>query len=114
MAHEVGHNLGLHHDHSDVYNQPLWFRCPREGHIMSPSRGTVGEVSWSDCSAQFIGDLDLECLKDRTKKMPPSMDHDRFGSTPGNHWGAKRQCELLLKDEEAYPDEKTSDDDKGG
>ena len=31
------------------------------------------------------------------------MDHDRFGSTPGNHWDAKRQCEFLLKDEEAYP-----------
>ena len=32
---------------------------------MSPSRGTVGEVSWSDCSAEFIGGLDMECLKDR-------------------------------------------------
>ena len=26
MAHEIGHNLGMHHDSSDVYNQPLWFR----------------------------------------------------------------------------------------
>ena len=65
MAHEIGHNLGLHHDSSDVYNQPMWFRCPRDGHIMSPSRGTMGEVSWSDCSRQFVADLDMECLKDR-------------------------------------------------
>ena len=58
----------------------------------------MGEVSWSDCSREFIGDLDLECLKDRTKKMPTAIDHDRFGSTPGNHWGTKKQCEFLLKE----------------
>ena len=39
--------------------------------------------------------------------MPSAMDHDRFGSTPGNHWDTKRQCQMLLKDDEAYPDEKS-------
>ena len=39
--------------------------------------------------------------------MPSDMDHDRFGSTPGNHWDTKRQCQMLLKDDEAYPDEKS-------
>ena len=41
MAHEIGHNLGLHHDNSDVYKQPMWFKCPRNGHIMSPTREAV-------------------------------------------------------------------------
>ena len=39
--------------------------------------------------------------------MPSAMDHDRFGNTPGNHWDTKRQCQMLLKDDEAYPDEKS-------
>ena len=39
--------------------------------------------------------------------MPSAMDHDRFGSTPGNHWDTKQQCQMLLKDDEAYPDEKS-------
>ena len=43
--------------------------------------------------------------------MPSDMDHDRFGSTPGNHWDTKQQCQMLLKDDEAYPDEKS--DEKG-
>ena len=57
----------------------------------------VFKVSWSDCSMRYIDDLDLECLEDRTKKMPAAINHDRFGSIPGNRWGAKRQCEFLLK-----------------
>ena len=36
MAHEIGHNLGMHHDSSDVYNQPLWFR-DYSTHLQSPS-----------------------------------------------------------------------------
>ena len=43
----------------------------------------------------------------RTKRMPTAMDHNRFGSTPGNHWDTKQQCQMLLKDDEAYPDEKS-------
>ena len=39
--------------------------------------------------------------------MPSAMDHDRFGNTPGNHWDTKQQCQMLLKDDEAYPDEKS-------
>ena len=46
---------------------------------------------------RYIDDLDLECLEDRTKKMPAAINHDRFGSIPGNRWGAKKQCEFLLK-----------------
>ena len=33
MAHEIGHNLGMFHD-SDGNS------CPKDGYLMSPSRGT--------------------------------------------------------------------------
>ena len=33
MAHEIGHNLGMKHDSSGN-------SCPRDGFVMSPSRGT--------------------------------------------------------------------------
>ncbi|KAL3288423.1 hypothetical protein HHI36_002869, partial [Cryptolaemus montrouzieri] len=36
LAHEIGHNLGMHHD-------SLGNNCAKEGYIMSPSRGTNGE-----------------------------------------------------------------------
>ncbi len=103
---QVGHNLGLHHDSSDVYNQPLWFSCERNGYIMSPTRNTFGEVRWSKCSRTYVADLDLPCLQDRTKRMPEYIDHERLGNVPGNYWDTKKQCQMLLRDEEAYPDDK--------
>ncbi|KAG8326984.1 hypothetical protein J6590_029739 [Homalodisca vitripennis] len=50
LAHEMGHNLGMHHDSSSNM-------CPSEGYIMSPSRGTNGETLWSSCSAQVMQKL---------------------------------------------------------
>lgn len=31
--------------------------CARDGYIMSPSRGTNGEASWSTCSARVAAEL---------------------------------------------------------
>ncbi|CAG9829104.1 unnamed protein product [Diabrotica balteata] len=50
LAHEIGHNLGMHHD--SIQNS-----CPKEGYIMSPSRGTNGETQWSRCSADVMTKL---------------------------------------------------------
>lgn len=38
MAHEVGHNLGMHHDSTAG--------CAKDGFIMSPSRGTKGHTNF--------------------------------------------------------------------
>ena len=55
MAHELGHNLGMRHDHKEG--------CRRDGFIMSPTRGSKGEAQWSPCSAEFLQKTDkLQCL----------------------------------------------------
>ncbi|XP_069680135.1 A disintegrin and metalloproteinase with thrombospondin motifs adt-2-like [Periplaneta americana] len=96
LAHEIGHNLGMHHDSSQN-------SCPKEGYIMSPSRGTNGETVWSTCSADVISKLSwATCLNDVPSKIKPDMDHEaRFQDEPGQRWGAKRQCEVLLRDKDA-------------
>lgn len=96
LAHEIGHNLGMHHDSSQN-------NCPKDGYIMSPSRGTNGETVWSTCSADVIRKLSwATCLNDVPTKTQPEMDHEaRFQDEPGQRWGAKRQCEVLLRDKDA-------------
>ncbi|KXJ81822.1 hypothetical protein RP20_CCG017866 [Aedes albopictus] len=49
-AHEIGHSLGMHHDSAGNV-------CAKDGYVMSPSRGTQGETTWSSCSAAAIREL---------------------------------------------------------
>lgn len=48
------------------------------------------------------------CLNDAPTKTRPDLDHEaQFQDEPGQSWGAKRQCEVLLRDKDAtllYPD----------
>lgn len=42
------------------------------------------------------------CLNDVPTKTRPDLDHEaRFQDEPGQSWGAKRQCEVLLRDKDA-------------
>jgi hypothetical protein len=42
------------------------------------------------------------CLNDAPSKTRPDLDHEtRFKDEPGQSWGAKRQCEVLLRDKDA-------------
>ncbi|KAG5886065.1 hypothetical protein JTB14_009513 [Gonioctena quinquepunctata] len=94
LAHEIGHNLGMHHDSSGN-------SCPKEGYIMSPSRGTNGETQWSTCSANIMANLGwAKCLQDSAKPSK-TMDHSIFLDTPGQIYTAKKQCEILLRDRDA-------------
>ncbi|KAF7280146.1 hypothetical protein GWI33_006323 [Rhynchophorus ferrugineus] len=94
LAHEIGHNLGMHHDSSGN-------TCPKDGYIMSPSRGTNGETQWSSCSADVMAKLGwAKCLKDHAKPIR-SRDHSRFLDVPGRLYTAKKQCEILLRDRDA-------------
>ncbi|XP_047368387.1 A disintegrin and metalloproteinase with thrombospondin motifs 2-like isoform X2 [Vespa velutina] len=96
-AHEIGHNLGMHHD--SIGNS-----CPRDGYIMSPSRGVQGETIWSECSREVVRALSRNkpCLLDKpTLDEDKSLDHRRFLDLPGKEWNAKKQCEILLLDKDA-------------
>lgn len=42
-----------------------------------------------------------KCLNDAPSKIPTDRDHSRFRNVPGQFWGAKRQCEVLLRDRDA-------------
>ncbi|KAK2583028.1 hypothetical protein KPH14_009070 [Odynerus spinipes] len=96
-AHEIGHNLGMHHDSTGN-------SCPKDGYIMSPSRGVQGETIWSECSREVVRALarNKPCLLDKsTLQVDKSLDHARFLDLPGREWTAKKQCEVLLRDKEA-------------
>ncbi|XP_049284975.1 A disintegrin and metalloproteinase with thrombospondin motifs adt-2-like [Anopheles funestus] len=94
-AHEIGHNLGMHHD--SVGN-----RCPKDGFVMSPSRGTQGETTWSTCSADVISQLNwATCLFETDSKAVTEYDTTKYYDHPGQAWTAKKQCEVLLTDKDA-------------
>ncbi|XP_011502685.1 PREDICTED: A disintegrin and metalloproteinase with thrombospondin motifs 7 [Ceratosolen solmsi marchali] len=100
-AHEIAHNLGMQHDSTGN-------DCPRDGYIMSPSRGTEGESQWSSCSRLVASSLATSkaCLLDGSDEpVDHRLEHEgRYGSRPGRTWTAKHQCELLLRDREAVAD----------
>lgn len=90
-------SLGMHHDSTGN-------TCPKDGYIMSPSRGINGETAWSECSRDVVQNLPYTkpCLKDRpTSPTSGRLDHSKFFNLPGREWTAKRQCEVLLRDKDA-------------
>ncbi|XP_065209386.1 A disintegrin and metalloproteinase with thrombospondin motifs adt-1-like isoform X2 [Planococcus citri] len=103
LAHEIGHNLGMHHDGTSN-------NCPKDGYIMSPSRGVYGETIWSSCSASVMYSLSstAPCLCEVTSRKT-DFDHNKFSLKPGQFWNAKKQCEILLKDVNAFVMNATQD-----
>ena len=99
MAHEIGHNLGMHHDGN--------VGCESNGFIMSASRGTHEETQWSQCSRKVINQLQFQCLKESTSEYKHEWDHEsKFKNFPGMYWSSDEQCQFLLRDNEAktfYP-----------
>uniref|UniRef100_A0A1B0EVJ6 Putativedisintegrin and metalloproteinase with thrombospondin motifs 16 n=1 Tax=Lutzomyia longipalpis TaxID=7200 RepID=A0A1B0EVJ6_LUTLO len=100
LAHEIGHNLGMHHDGT---GNP----CPKDGYVMSPSRGVDGETTWSTCSADVVRSLRrfATCLMDKPDSVATDRDAWIFEGVPGRTWTARKQCQLLLLDQDALATE---------
>lgn len=95
-AHEIGHNLGMLHD------GPPNNDCPSNGFIMSPSRGTKGETTWSDCSSEVVRKMgETSCLSDKPSGVFETLRHDKFENLPGQEWDSHDQCKIFLRDEDA-------------
>ena len=57
--------------------------CSSNGFVMSASRGTKGEVTWSTCSRNVAQSLDKDCLRDNDGG-PSEWDHmDKYDNRPG-------------------------------
>ena len=88
----------MHHDSTQN-------SCPKNGFIMSPSRGTVnGETNWSPCSREVAIRLfeTKPCLLDDSSIIiNDSLNHSRYHDLPGREWHSKKQCELFLRDQDA-------------
>ncbi|KAH8035347.1 hypothetical protein HPB51_004588 [Rhipicephalus microplus] len=95
-AHEIGHNLGMLHDGWPQND------CPSNGFIMSPSRGTKGETTWSPCSALVVHKMgDRTCLSNRPDGVTGLPDLEDPQSLPGQEWDAHDQCKIFLRDHDA-------------
>jgi hypothetical protein len=42
-----------------------------------------------------------KCLQDIPAAIPADRNHGKMKDHPGQLWGAKRQCEVLLRDKDA-------------
>lgn len=71
--------------------------CPSNGYLMSSSRGTKGEVTWSTCSAKSFNFIKSDCLDN----IPDDFD-DKFDLRPGQRITANDQCQFYLKDNNAH------------
>ncbi|XP_077499772.1 A disintegrin and metalloproteinase with thrombospondin motifs adt-1-like [Amblyomma americanum] len=95
-AHEIGHNLGMLHDGWPQND------CPSNGFIMSPSRGTKGETTWSPCSALVVHKMgDRTCLSNRPDGVTGLPDTEDPETLPGQEWDAHDQCKIFLRDHDA-------------
>ena len=69
----------MHHDGSAG--------CSSNGFVMSASRGTKGEVTWSTCSRNVAQSLDKDCLRDNDGG-PSQWNHmDKYDNRPGKPRG---------------------------
>jgi len=68
---------------------------------MSPSRGTSGETSWSNCSREALEDQlrtnSLECLFEESKMEDDDATMEDFDGQPGLRISPDEQCQLFLK-----------------
>lgn len=87
ITHEMGHNLGMHHDGKDN-------KCNDKTNIMSPTLGP-GKIAWSTCSRdylnKFLKNKDANCLNDNATPSS-AYNHEKDGTLPGERFDIDDQC----------------------
>ena len=72
--------------------------CAKNGFVMSPSRGTKGEVIWSSCSRRVVQSLNMACLEENNGHKKPEWDHyQKYRDMPGLKLSSDEQCQFLLR-----------------
>jgi hypothetical protein len=90
-SHEMAHNLGIFHDGQGINT------CPNNGFIMSSSRGTKGENTWSVCSAKIFSLVQHKCLVIKNESSFYTLVE-----LPGQVIDAHDQCKFFLSSKEAF------------
>ncbi|GAB6031681.1 hypothetical protein CHUAL_014249 [Chamberlinius hualienensis] len=92
ISHEIGHNMGMHHDGENN-------TCSADDYLMSP-RGGPGRTTWSTCSSNYVYSYLTQpyaaCLYNDVETIP--LYNFSQMELPGERFPIDQQCQAAFGD----------------